>query len=77
MTKTISLADDAYKMLAGAKRPGESFSDVARRLARLDRQRELFDREVRADLSDEEAEAWKAEIRAERDRSDEPRVEFS
>ncbi len=37
MTKNISLADDAYDALHEAKRPGESFSDVARRLARESR----------------------------------------
>ena len=30
--KTISLADDAYERLLAAKREGESFSDVVRRL---------------------------------------------
>lgn len=33
-TKTISLADDAYEALLAIKRPGESFSDTVRRLAR-------------------------------------------
>jgi predicted CopG family antitoxin len=33
-TKTISLADDAYAGLASMRRPGESFSDVVRRLTR-------------------------------------------
>ena len=32
-TKTISLSDDAYERLSAAKRDGESFSDVVRRLA--------------------------------------------
>lgn len=31
-TKTISLADDAYERLNAAKREGESFSDVVRRI---------------------------------------------
>jgi predicted CopG family antitoxin len=31
-TKTISLSEDAYDRLAAAKREGESFSDVVRRL---------------------------------------------
>lgn len=31
-TKTVSLADDAYTLLKGEKREGESFSDVVRRL---------------------------------------------
>lgn len=33
-TKTISLAEDAYKRLKAEKREGESFSDVVRRLTR-------------------------------------------
>lgn len=32
--RTISLSEDAYQALFAAKRPGESFSDVVRRLAR-------------------------------------------
>ena len=31
MTKTISLSDDAYEVMAGARKPGESFSALARR----------------------------------------------
>ncbi len=31
-TKTISLEDSAYERLRAAKRPGESFSDVIRRV---------------------------------------------
>lgn len=33
-TRTISLADDAYEALLAMRRPGESFSDVVRRLTR-------------------------------------------
>ncbi len=32
MAKTIAIANDVYQMLAKEKRPGESFSDVLRRL---------------------------------------------
>ncbi|MBS7251569.1 MAG: antitoxin VapB family protein [Candidatus Freyarchaeota archaeon] len=32
MTKTISLSDEAYKLLKSIKRDGESFSDVIKRL---------------------------------------------
>lgn len=76
MTKTISLADDAYEALASVKRKGESFSDVARRLAKLDAKRVLFDRSFRLEMSDEEAEAMKRAIYEERDRSMKPRVEW-
>lgn len=33
-SRTISLTDDAYERLRRYKRPGESFSDVVRRLTR-------------------------------------------
>jgi predicted CopG family antitoxin len=33
MTKTISLSEDAYRLLKRHKRRGESFSDTVRRLA--------------------------------------------
>lgn len=56
VTKTISLSDDAYEALLAAKRPGESFSDVARRLAALDRRNALFDPNLRLSITEEEAE---------------------
>ena len=33
-SRTISLSEDAYRALLASKRPGESFTDVVRRLAR-------------------------------------------
>lgn len=48
-TRTISLADDAYEALSAMKRPGESFSDVVRRLTRRRSLTEL------ADTMDDEA----------------------
>lgn len=33
-SRTISLADDAYEALSAMRKPGESFSDVVRRLTR-------------------------------------------
>jgi predicted CopG family antitoxin len=32
-SKNVALAEDAYRLLASHKKPGESFSDVVRRLA--------------------------------------------
>lgn len=42
-TRTISLANDAYEALSAMKRPGESFSDVVRRLTRRRSLTELED----------------------------------
>ena len=73
MTKTISLSDDAYDALAAAKRPGESFSEVARRLARLAALDDVFDPTFRLDT---DPEAWIADVRAARDRDRRPRKEL-
>lgn len=75
MTKTLSLADDAYEALALVKRPEESYSDLARRLARLAAQERVFQRSGEPPAwSDEEAEALKRAVRRARDESREPRV---
>jgi predicted CopG family antitoxin len=74
VTKTISLADEAYEKLFAAKRAGESFSDVTRRLAAQDAKSVLFDRTIRVDISDKEAEEWIRTIRRHRDESLRPRV---
>lgn len=76
MTKTISLSDDAYQELVALKRRGESFSDLARRAARLLRQERIM----------EAAGAWKRsgidgdrillDILEAREASSEPRVRF-
>lgn len=42
MTKTITIADDVYEALKSLKEPGESFSDVARRLANAEKRRRLL-----------------------------------
>lgn len=63
MTKTISLSDDAYDALSAAKRPGESFSEVARRLARLAALEDVFDPSFRLDT---DANAWIRDVRAAR-----------
>ncbi|HUR69467.1 MAG TPA: antitoxin VapB family protein [Candidatus Thermoplasmatota archaeon] len=64
MTKTISLSDEAYDALAGAKRPGESFSEVARRLARLAALDDVFAPDLR--LPGDGAD-WKKRVRDARD----------
>ena len=43
MTKVISLSDAAYEEMRALKQSGESFSDVARRLAERARKRPLAD----------------------------------
>jgi len=63
VTKTISLSDDAYDALSAAKRPGESFSEVARRLARLAALEDVFDPAFRLD---EDADRWTRDVRAAR-----------
>lgn len=77
MTKTISLADDAYDALAAAKRAGESFSDVARRLARLEARTALLDPNVKVAMTDDEADRWKGDVYEERGRSMKPRYDAS
>lgn len=76
MTKTISLSDEAYELLSKAKKPGESFSEVATRLARSEMEHRLFDPRLKLEISDEEAEAWKKNVYDTRDESREPRVGF-
>ncbi len=63
MTKMVQLADDAYSRLKANKRPGESFSDVVRRLTR--RPGRL------ADIAKIGSETEKAAARQEREKIDE------
>lgn len=74
VTKTISLSDEAYEALAGAKRPGESFSEVARRLARLAALEDVFDPSFRLEG---DADGWKESVRAARERDRRPRKDVS
>jgi len=71
MTKTISLSDEAYDALAASKRPGESFSEVARRLAGLAALDDVFDPSFRLEG---DGEAWKEKTRRARDADRRPRV---
>lgn len=77
MTKNVSLADDAYEGLAKAKRGGESFSEVVRRLTQDDKD-ERFMRLAGAwsHWTDEEVEDLLGKIRSWRDETLEPRVRF-
>ncbi|MFA5861975.1 MAG: antitoxin VapB family protein [Candidatus Thermoplasmatota archaeon] len=75
MTKTLSLADDAYEALTRVKRSEESFSDLARRLARLAAQEHVFQRSDEPPVwTDTEAEALKRTMYRARDDSRKPRV---
>ena len=68
MTKTLSLADDAYEALSLVKREDESYSDLARRLARLAAQEEVFRPSADAPAwSDREAAALKRDTYRARD----------
>lgn len=75
MTKTLSLADDAYEALSRVKRPEESFSDLARRLARLAAQAQIFQPFEGAPVwNEKEANALKRSLYRARDASRAPRV---
>ena len=63
MTKTISLSDEAYDALSIAKRPGESFSELARRLARLAALEDVFDPAFRLEG---DPDAWSRDVRVAR-----------
>jgi predicted CopG family antitoxin len=63
MTKTISLADDAYEAFAAVKGEGESFSDLARRAARELALRRMFDRGLKPLFTRKQAEEFKRKIR--------------
>lgn len=62
-TKTISLSEDAYERLRAAKREGESFSDVVRRLTHGVRLTDYFG--VLSESTANELEARIAESRRE------------
>ena len=60
-TKTITITDDAYDILARNKLPTESFSQVIRRS--LDKKKSIMDLcGAWADISNEDAEAMKTTI---------------
>lgn len=58
--KTVSFDDEAYRLLKGSKLPGESFSDVVKRL--LGHRRDLGDSAgAWSGMTDEEVEALREE----------------
>lgn len=73
MTKTISLADDAYDALVSVKGEDESFSELARRAARELALRRMFDRTLPPLFTKAEGEQMKRNIRKWRDETMEPR----
>jgi predicted CopG family antitoxin len=77
MTKTVSLADDAYEALAAVKNPDESFSDLARRAAHELAKSRLFDPTFKVSWTDAEARKLIADIYRARDASLEPRTKWS
>ncbi|MBI4393273.1 MAG: antitoxin VapB family protein [Euryarchaeota archaeon] len=68
-TKTLSVADDAYELLAKEKRAGESFSDVIRRLAHKPSLRDL-----QKFISPKEAEALAEAVQMNKQERTEARV---
>lgn len=76
MTKTISLSDDAYASLERLKKPGESFSDVALRLARTVQQAQIIDYAGAWEMDEEEADAFKRAVYEAREGTREPPVEI-
>lgn len=73
MTKTISLSDESYEALSSAKRPGESFTEVVRRLARLAALEDVFDPAFRLEG---DGSAWKEHTRRAREKDKRARFEL-
>jgi predicted CopG family antitoxin len=54
MAKTITISEEAYKLLLNEKRVGESFSDVIIRLIKSNKKNIMDYAGIWADISDEE-----------------------
>jgi len=73
-TKTISLEDSAYERLRAAKRPGESFSEVIRRILggrepSFSDFRGVIDRRAARQLADAVARMREEDLQAQRSRT--------
>lgn len=70
MVKTVTIGDDVYEALDRLVRPGESVSDVIRRLTDEHRpRRSIEDSAGKWPMAEREAKRLISEVRAERDRS--------
>ncbi len=67
-TKTISLSEEAYRLLKEAKLPGESFSDVVKRMIKKKPLSSFAG--LWAELEDEKIEEIKKIVKIEREISD-------
>ncbi|MHB8586711.1 MAG: antitoxin VapB family protein [Thermoplasmatota archaeon] len=66
MTKTVALSDDAYAALSRLKQEGESFSELALRLAEARNPQAILDAGGTWPLSDKDAARLLDRIRADR-----------
>jgi len=73
MTKRIELSDDAYEALTAARRPGENFSEVVRRLVKTHlRHRSISESAGTWPMNAEESDRLTKEIYTQRNKSGGP-----
>lgn len=76
MARTITIADDVYEALSSLKEPGESFSDVVRRLTEEVNERRLLAAAGAWKDLPIDAAKMKREIRSRRDETRDPKAHF-